>query len=476
VSRPAAHSVKDYVDKKIANVHQSIQNKTKNLSTQAELGKIQRDLHDFMDYARHQYQEAMEKHQSTLEQLQQEIITLKKLAVKSNESNKVETPPIILQNASSVPSCPPISLSTPIPSSTSAPITSTPNVTLHNSNPFLPISPIPSITAINANQTLADQINANQAYQPLMTTIQNPPSSQSIQPQNTVIYQSVGNIPVPKFRPHLETPENFLKEIELYMKRKRVMPEDWILMLPSIFNQDFNQQLWWQSTKLVVHTWEQFKSEFLKMYGSNMDKHQTLERLLNRRQRQKEHFNKFAFEMNMTYRKIFNLTTTSDELPILQFIAERALPHLKTPLLSCRATTLTELINFGRMFESVHSHSPASPSQESTLNVNVIVDDDEDAPAPPPRRHQQRGFNNNKQQGNNNQQQSKNNNQQQSRNNNKSGNHNQQQNKPRCKNCPTFNNHDYNQCWKNKKEDKTTASQPDTKQNEQQNSGNSQNK
>lgn len=68
--------------------------------------------------------------------------------------------------------------------------------------------------------------------------------------QNTVVFHSGGNLPVPKFSPTLDSPESFMKELELYMKRKRVMSSDWILMLPTVFEQDKQQKLWWQSTKL----------------------------------------------------------------------------------------------------------------------------------------------------------------------------------------------------------------------------------
>ncbi|OXA37223.1 Activity-regulated cytoskeleton-associated protein [Folsomia candida] len=176
---------------------------------------------------------------------------------------------------------------------------------------------------------------------------------------NTVVFHSGGNLPVPKFVPHLDSPENFMRELELYMKRKRVMSEDWVLMLPTIFNQDKHQSLWWQSTKLSVSSWLDFKHEFFRMYGSTVNKHQALERLLNRRQRHSEPFSTFAFEMNMAYRKIFEPSPDADVIPILQFIAERALPHLKSHLLSCRSSNF-EMVNFGKLFESERAQSYSS--------------------------------------------------------------------------------------------------------------------
>ncbi|OXA54334.1 Activity-regulated cytoskeleton-associated protein [Folsomia candida] len=211
-------------------------------------------------------------------------------------------------------------------------------------------------------------------------------SSHPYQPEtsthgNTVVFHSGGNLPVPKFVAALDSPENFMRELELYMKRKRVMSDDWVLMLPSIFNQDKDQNLWWQSTKLSVSNWSDFRNAFMLMYGSTMTKHQSLERLLNRRQRVGESFSTFAFEMNMAYRKIFELSPDADVLPILQFIAERALPHLKSHLLSCRSANLVEMVNFGKLFESekvksyssnhaTTSHSSSPPASTSKPNYS----------------------------------------------------------------------------------------------------------
>jgi hypothetical protein len=417
IARPAAHSVKEYVDKKLLNMHTHLNHQKKYLASRQEFLQLRRDFGQYMDYVRDQYQ-------SSMDELKREISTLKEAA------NRLPINP------------PTISTPAPAPPPTSAAVVPIPvhsSTILNNTNPFLS-SPV-EIT-LPPPPTIIDQ-----AYQPIITTLPNSTSIQSAAPPtNTVIYQSVGNIPVPKFRPHLETPENFLSELELYMKRKRVMPEDWILMLPSVFDKDFNQNLWWQSTKLVVKTWSDFRSEFLLMFGSNMDKHQSLEKLLNRRQKHKENFSKFALEMNMIYRKIFNLDYSSDSQQILQFIAERSLPHLQTPLLSCRAQTLVELINFGKMFESAHFTSKPPPPKDYAKAASTTKDEKQPSPPPVPSRQRspsRRDKPNNK---NNNKMEKP----QQSRTSSSPS------SSPRCSNCPHLNNHSYYNCFKNKKRSERT--------------------
>ena len=170
--------------------------------------------------------------------------------------------------------------------------------------------------------------------------------------QNAVVFHSVGNIPVPKFKPKLETAEHFLKEVEHYLRRKKHLPEDWLLVLPSIFNQEKSQSLWWHRTKLIVNTWDEFKEEFKKMYGSETQRLHNFELLLKRRQKESESFQTFALEMEMVYRKLHPNSTVRNE-EILNFISERSLPYLKPHLLASKSNTLIDLINFAETLEMI---------------------------------------------------------------------------------------------------------------------------
>jgi hypothetical protein len=77
-------------------------------------------------------------------------------------------------------------------------------------------------------------------------------------------------------------------------------------MLSPIFNKDVDQALWWKRAKMVAHDWATFKSHFLSFYGSESEKNNTLEKLLLRRQTVHESFQKFAFEIDLMYRKVYN--------------------------------------------------------------------------------------------------------------------------------------------------------------------------
>ncbi len=417
ITLPAAQSVKEYVDNKvksltkamhhyqqnnvstrdITRIRSALDNIKSSIIPRQEYEELKEEMELYKLYVRQEYQDVMLKMEKEIEELKQK---LKQLSVPV-PSSPIPTPTANL-NVVVTPTSPP-------------------------SNPFLlqnvpASSPIPNVT------------NNNPAYQPEVTII--PPTMNVTPHNNTVIYQSVGNIPIPRFSPHLETPEFFLKEVELYMKRKRVMQDDWILLLPQIFAQDPNQTLWWQSTRLSVNNWEDFKAQFLLMFGSSMDKHTSLEKLLNRRQRNNESFTKFALQMNMQYRKIFELDPSADTQQVLQFIAERALPQLKTPLLSCRAANLVELINFGKLFENSipkpsFEQKSSSPPPQHTKTANVDEKKNENKTS-----NQDKPSNPNT---NNNQKK----NEQKSTSSNK-----------KCDYCPTLSNHNTRDCFKNKKNDK----------------------
>jgi hypothetical protein len=130
------------------------------------------------------------------------------------------------------------------------------------------------------------------------------PKSDSIAYQTPIIFQTGSSIPAPIFNPKLETADNFIRELEMYLRRKRIPYEDWTLMLSPIFNKDVDQALWWKRAKMVAHDWETFKKHFLSFYGSESEKNNTLEKLLLRRQTVHESFQKFAFEMDLMYRKV----------------------------------------------------------------------------------------------------------------------------------------------------------------------------
>jgi len=86
-------------------------------------------------------------------------------------------------------------------------------------------------------------------------------------PPGPIIYQAASNIPTPKFDPKLETAEYFIDEVEVYMRRKRIPQEDWVIMLSQVFNQDSEQSIWWKRAKMVAKTWDDFKSHFNNSMG-----------------------------------------------------------------------------------------------------------------------------------------------------------------------------------------------------------------
>jgi len=102
---------------------------------------------------------------------------------------------------------------------------------------------------------------------------------------------------------------------------------------------------------MVEKTWDDFKSHFNSFYGSDVNKHSTIEKLLNCRQCQEESFQRFAFEMDFMFRKVYGIEESENSRDILSFISERALPSLKPHLLGCSATTLYELVQFGAKLE-----------------------------------------------------------------------------------------------------------------------------
>jgi hypothetical protein len=77
--------------------------------------------------------------------------------------------------------------------------------------------------------------------------------SDSIAHQTLIIFQFGCNIPAPIFHPKLETADNFIRELEMYLRRKRNPYEEWTLMVSPIFNKDVDQALWWKRAKMVVH-------------------------------------------------------------------------------------------------------------------------------------------------------------------------------------------------------------------------------
>ena len=166
-----------------------------------------------------------------------------------------------------------------------------------------------------------------------------------------ILHSGGGNVPMPKFNSKLDTAETFLLELESYMKRRRYPEEDWVVCLSPVFNQDESQTLWWKRSKLFIKTWMEFKENFMAMYGCRENKHFSMEQLLRRRQRQDEPFQKFAFEMDLQYRKVNGINYDVGKEEVLSFISERSLPSIKAHLLGCGAKDIYELVRFAEKVE-----------------------------------------------------------------------------------------------------------------------------
>ncbi len=268
---------------------------------------------------------------------------------------------------------------------------------------------------------------------PLMeSTILQTPSHHSTS-SGQMIFNSVGNVPLPKFNPTNDSAHNFIMELEHFMKRKRYMPEDWILSLPSAFSHDPNQSLWWQRTKLFAHTWDEFKVHFFNMYASESDRHSTLEKLLQRRQLNTEHFQKFAFEMELQYRKVHRLVDNKNEADIVTFIAERSLPYMKGHLLASNCKNVVELINYAVKIERP-IQSSQSQQQPNNNNNNQWRKKKDDQPS------------SSNQVNNASTASSSSSSTKHPNNDNKSS------QEMKCSNCPWLNNHTTANCRKNKKQ------------------------
>jgi hypothetical protein len=183
-----------------------------------------------------------------------------------------------------------------------------------------------------------------------------------------------GHIPPPKFNQDLETASNFLHELELYFKQKKVHQDERLLHLSSIFKGNDELELWWLRTKLIVGNWEGFIDHFTQMFGSLSDKASALERLYSRRQKEGEPFQKFALEMELQYLKVNGSESVDgDEKIIINFISERALPAIRSHLLSANASSIYDLIQLARKIELSHpapvpNNSISSPTQKPVSN------------------------------------------------------------------------------------------------------------
>ncbi|OXA42678.1 Activity-regulated cytoskeleton-associated protein [Folsomia candida] len=322
ISLPATQSVQNYVDGKVESLSAGLEHCRRSTT--------------------HQIENNNEKMKEEIRNLRKELEQLKKQSLHSytipppSYSQTTPVHPVIVSSQAIPPPQQTVTLTAPIPTTMAATITS--------NNQVLP-TPITTPTTT----ILSDGTTANVP----------------------IIYHSVGNIPPPKFSPNLDTAENFLQELEGFMRRKRLAPEDWILMLPSVFSSDRKQSTWWQRTKLMAKTWDEFKSNFIIMYGSDCDKMNSLEKLLNRRQSEKEDFHTFALQMDMQYRKVYQVAPSTNESEVLQFIAERALPHLRIPLFGCGAKSLVDLINFGQKIHNAtvsERNNTKSPPPSSKNN------------------------------------------------------------------------------------------------------------
>jgi hypothetical protein len=307
INRPLTQSVQDYVDQKLQNMNKAMEHYRQSTSTR---------MKDEINQAKAQ-----------IKVLKDEVLEIKKSII-------IPTTTTIQQQPPPPPTVIPViveDVSPPTPTLTSTPTKPSPLVLpTKDNNVSLSLPGTPHTHGATATTTTSQ-----------------------------IIYQAVGNIPPPKFFPHVETAENFLLELDSYMRRKRLAPEDWILLLPSVFSTDKTQSVWWQRTKLIAKTWDDFKQHFILMYGSDSDKLNSLEKLLNRRQHENEDFQTFAFEMDMQYRKVYLPAPSSNESEILQFISERSLPFMRVPLMGCGAKSLIDLINFANKI-----HPPPPPQQQ----------------------------------------------------------------------------------------------------------------
>jgi hypothetical protein len=74
--------------------------------------------------------------------------------------------------------------------------------------------------------------------------------------------------------------------------------------------------------------------------------------LVLRRQRDNESFQTVAFEMDLMYRTVHNLSSDLNVKEVFSFISERALPILKPHLLAHQAKDLYELVLYGQSAKS----------------------------------------------------------------------------------------------------------------------------
>jgi hypothetical protein len=111
----------------------------------------------------------------------------------------------------------------------------------------------------------------------------------------------------------------------------------------------------------------------LGFYGSESEKNSTLEKLLLRRQTEQESFQKFAFEMDLMYRKVYNMDTDDNTSEILSFISERALPTLKPHLLAYHAKDLYELVLYGSKIETPYKKAPETKRVNEAPSTNKFI-------------------------------------------------------------------------------------------------------
>ena len=168
--------------------------------------------------------------------------------------------------------------------------------------------------------------------------------------QAPYIIHSQANVPIPMFNPNIDDATQFISEVETYMQQKRIPTGEWLTQLNTVFQKNDKQLLWWKRTKFVISTWDEFCSNFKQFYGTEGDRDKALSNLVLKTQKPNESFETFALETELQYLRLFP-EKKSKPKDALEFISERALPHLKPHLLGANCANIYDLIKFGNKID-----------------------------------------------------------------------------------------------------------------------------
>jgi len=162
---------------------------------------------------------------------------------------------------------------------------------------------------------------------------------------------SSGKIPLPTFDPRTMHVESFLSELNTYMQRKRLSPEDKLGHLIEVFNGNKSQKLWWQRTKLRVSTWEEFEKHFRSFFAATWNKNLAKQKLYLKIQGINEDFASYAISTDLEYRL---LHPDDSEKQAIEFIIRHAHESIRENLLTAENTlhSFDQLVAFGTELES----------------------------------------------------------------------------------------------------------------------------